>query len=112
MGLSPFEENRAEGMTELRLATAHAPDWGRTREALVAQPGISVEEGVARVSLVGGSAEVQRAGLRDPGRGGRRCAGRGRGHSGGAGLRAGDGELDDAVRALHRGVVHDVDFGD
>ncbi len=64
MGLSPFEENRAEGMTELRLATAHAPDWGRTREALVAQPGISVEEGVARVSLVGGSAEVQRAGLR------------------------------------------------
>ncbi|MCB9661737.1 MAG: aspartate kinase [Sandaracinaceae bacterium] len=60
----PFFDERGEDTTELRIATAHVPDWGRTRDVLLAHPHIRLEEGVSRVSLVGGSAEVQRASLR------------------------------------------------
>lgn len=107
LGLTPFEETRGETVTELRLATAQAPDWGRTLAALTTEPGITVEEGVGRVSLVGGSAEMQRAALRAT--------------LADAGIEVLDvtvdtraervsalvatAALDDAVRALHAGVV-------
>jgi aspartate kinase len=62
--LVPFSDTRTEQATELLIATAHVPDWGRARETLAAHKSIRLEEGTSRVSLVGGSAEVHRATLR------------------------------------------------
>lgn len=114
LSVVPYAETRGEEVTELRIATAHVPDWGRTRDTLMAHPGITLEEGAARVTLVGGSAEVHRATLRavlaeagvnvldvDVDTHGERVS-----------ALVPATQQDDAVRALHARVVLDPDTDD